>query len=114
MLTVEDYAKIRRAHRDGMSIREIARTFHRSRRKIREVLKNPEPRPYTRSKAVPCPKLTDGFQQAILDILKQDEDAPRKQRHTATAIFRRLVSDGYEGSYDQVRRFVAKQRRNHR
>jgi hypothetical protein len=27
MLTVDDYAKIRLAHRDGMSIREIARTF---------------------------------------------------------------------------------------
>ena len=28
MLTVEDYAKVRRAHRDGMGIREIARTLH--------------------------------------------------------------------------------------
>jgi transposase len=114
MLKVENYARIRRAHRDGMSIREIARTFHRSRRKIREVLKNPEPRPYTRSKAVSCPKLTEDFQRVIEDILKQDEEAPRKQRHTASAIFRRLVSDGYEGSYHQVRRFVAKHRRNER
>ena len=38
MLTVEDYAKIRRAHRDGMSIRAIARTFGHSRHKIRQVL----------------------------------------------------------------------------
>ena len=27
MLTVDDYAKIRLAHRDGMSIRAIARTL---------------------------------------------------------------------------------------
>ena len=38
MLTVDDYGRIRRAHRDGMSIRAIARTFHHSRRKVREVL----------------------------------------------------------------------------
>ena len=31
MLTVDDYGKIRRVFRDGMSIREIARTFHHSR-----------------------------------------------------------------------------------
>ena len=49
MLTVEDYARIRRAHRDGMTIRAIARQFGHSRRKIREVLKEPEPRGYTRS-----------------------------------------------------------------
>lgn len=30
MLTVDDYGRIRRAFRDGMSIREIARTRHQS------------------------------------------------------------------------------------
>jgi len=49
MLTVDKYTRIRQAHRDGMSIRAIARTFHHSRRKVREVLSNPEPKPYTRS-----------------------------------------------------------------
>ena len=39
MLSVDDYAKIRLAHRDGMSIRQIASTFHHSRRKVREVLR---------------------------------------------------------------------------
>jgi len=41
MLTVDDYAKIRLAHRDGMSIREMARTFRPSRRKIRDILALP-------------------------------------------------------------------------
>ena len=31
MLTVEDYGRIRRAHRDRLSIRAIARTFRHSR-----------------------------------------------------------------------------------
>ena len=41
MLTVDDYGKIRRAFRDGMGIREIARTFRRTRRKVRQVLAGP-------------------------------------------------------------------------
>ena len=46
MLTVDEYTRIRQAHRDGMSIRAIGRTFHHSRRKVREVLMCPEPKPY--------------------------------------------------------------------
>lgn len=113
MLTVEDYGNIRRAHRDGMSIRAIARTFHRSRRKIREVLANPEPGSYTRREEPYAPKLGH-FKPLIGQILKDDEQAPRKQRHTAMQIFRRLVKEGYAGGYDQVRRYVAKRRRRER
>ena len=51
MLTVNDYGRIRRARRDGMSIREIARRFNHSRRKIREVLQGSgEPRSYPKRK----------------------------------------------------------------
>jgi transposase len=114
MLTVDDYGLIRRAHRDGMSIRAIARQLHHSRRKIRQVLLEPEPRPYTRSKAPTAPKL--GPFHAVIDaILAQDESAPRKQCHTAMQVFRRLRDEfGYDGSYDQVRRYVARTRRSRR
>ncbi len=115
MLQVDDYAKIRRAHRDGMSIREIARTFGHSRRKIREVLQHPEPRPYTRISPPPSPKLTEVLKRRIDEILQDDQSQPRKQRHTAVAIHRRLVEQqGYTGGYDQVRRYVAKNRRSER
>ena len=56
MLTVEDYAQIRLAHRDGMSIRAIAKQYRRSRRKVREALKAPEPEPYTRTKSLAAPQ----------------------------------------------------------
>ena len=107
MLTVDDYAEIRRAHRDGMSIHEIARRYHHSRRKVREALGRPEPKPYTRIKEPPAPKL-DRFKPLIDEILAADEEAPRKQRHQASQIFRRLVQEGYQGGYDQVRRYVGK------
>lgn len=114
MLTVDDYGRIRRAHRDGMSIRAIARTLHHSRRKIREVLACPEPRPYTRTKDPPAPKLGP-LHPVIDEILKADEKAPPKQRHTAAQIFRRLRDEhGYAGGYDQVRRYVGRHRRRQR
>jgi len=114
MLTVDDYGQIRRAHRDGMSVRAIARTLHRSRRKIREALGHPEPQGYTRTKDPPAPKLGP-FKAVIDEILQADEQAPPKQRHTAAQLFRRLQREqGYAGSYGQVRRYVRKHRRDRR
>ena len=71
MLRVDDYAKIRVAHRDGMSIRQIARVFGHSRRKIRQVLAQPQPTPYTRTKPPAAPVL-GSFHQAIDAILASD------------------------------------------
>ena len=114
MLTVEDYRQIRNAHRDGMSIRVIARTYHHSRRKIRQVLEESEPRPYTRQKEPLAPKL-GLFQQVIRQILADDEQAPRKQRHTAARIHRRLRDEhGLLGGDDQVRRYVKRHRKRSR
>lgn len=114
MLTVDQYGQIRRAHRDGMTIRAIARTFHHSRRKVREALACPEPLGYVRTKDPPAPKLGP-FKPIIDEILEADEQAPRKQRHTAAQIFRRLQSEhGYTASYGQVRRYVGKHRRDRR
>lgn len=114
MLTVDDYGQIRRAHRDGMSIRDIARTFHHSRRKVRQILAQALPKPYTRRQPPPAPVL--GSFHALIDaVLAQDESAPPKQRHTAMQLFRRLQAEhGYPGGYDQVRRYVGRHRRDHR
>jgi len=113
MLTVEDYGVIRRAHRDGMSIRAIARQFHHSRRKVRDALASPEPEPYTRTKEADAPKLGP-FKPTIDHILAADEQAPPKQRHTAMQVFRRLRDEHqYAGGYDQVRRYIAAHRQRH-
>jgi Helix-turn-helix domain len=45
VLTVDDYGAIRRAHRDGMPIKRIAREFGHSRNTIRKVLSHSEPNP---------------------------------------------------------------------
>ena len=100
MLTVDDYGAIRRARRDGKSIRQIAREFGLSRITIRKALKNPEPVAATRDR--PAPKLGP-FQATIDQILADDESAPPKQRHTAAQVFRRLRGEhGYRGGYAQA------------
>ena len=70
MLTVDDYAKIRLAHRDGMSIREIARTFQPlPPQGSRDPRPAPAP-PYTRAKPPPAPVL--GSFHAAIDAILAD------------------------------------------
>ena len=109
VVTVDDYGAIRRAHRDGLSIRQIAREFNLSRITIRKVLKHPEPGPATRNRS--APKL--GPFQGVLDqIVAEDQTAPPKQRHTAAQAFRRLRDEhGYRGGYAQVQRYLLKHHR---
>lgn len=112
---MDDYGRIRRAHRDGLSIREIARTFHHSRRKIREVLHGEgQPQQYSQRQTQAAPRLGP-FHETIRQILADDESQPPKQRHTAQRIFERLRDEhGYLGGYDAVCRFVRKHRTNKR
>ena len=113
MLTVDDYGAIRRARRDGMSIRQIARTFHHTRRKIRQVLAQSEPQPYTRVQERPAPVLGP-FVTLVDQILADDEHAPPKQRHTAMQVFRRLRDEhGYPGCYGQVQRYLRRHQARH-
>jgi transposase len=113
VLTVDDYGAIRRAHRDGMTIREIARAFHHARYKIRQVLAQSEPQPLPQTRNRPAPVLGP-FQAVIDQILADDEPAPPKQRHTAMQVFRRLHDEhGYHGGYGQVRRYVRRHRARH-
>jgi transposase len=114
VVTVDDYGAIRRARRDGMTIREIARQFRHSRKTIRHALTHAEPHPEPLTRNRPAPKLGP-FQSVIDQILVDDETAPPKQRHTAAQVFRRLRDEhGYRGVYIQVQRYVRKHRPRHR
>lgn len=114
MVKVDEYARIRRAHVvDGMGIKALARRFHHSRRKIREILATPEPKPYVRLN--PPPSVLDPFKATVDAILKADEEAPRKQRHTAAKIARRLREEQqYPGGYERVRLYIREKVRRQR
>jgi transposase len=110
MRTVDDFVAIRHAHRDGQSIRQIAKTLGVGRDTIRKALREPEPKPYTLSQPRPAPTFGP-FREIVDAIVAADETAPRKQRHTATQVFRRLTAEhGYAGSYQQVRRHLRQRR----
>jgi transposase len=114
MLNVDHYLQIRLLHRDGLSLRQIAKKFGHSRDTVKKALVQATPLPYTRSVPAACPKLGE-FIRLIEQILVEDQSAPRKQRHTAARIFARLRDEhGYQGGYDQVRRFVGSRRKKER
>jgi transposase len=110
MRTVDDFARIRQALRDGLSARQIAKQFGVGRDTIRKAKSYAEPPPYTLSQPRPAP-VFGPFRSFVDEILAADEAAPRKQRHTASQIYRRLVAEkGYTGKYDQVRRYLQQKR----
>ena len=99
MVKVDQYARIRHAHAlDGMSIKALARQFHHSRRKIREILASAEPKPYVRLN--PPPTLLEPFQPIIDAILAADEQCrpssgtrqPRSIAGCATSISSRAAT----------------------
>lgn len=111
---VDQYARIRQLRRDGLTIRQIADQLNHSPKTILKALANPEP-----VLAVPCePRSAPVFGpfRGVVDaILAADETAPRKQRHTARQVYRRLVNEhAYTGGYDQVRRYLQQQRLDRR
>lgn len=114
MLTVDDYGAIRRAYRDGMPIKQIGDVFGHSRNTIRKILRQSEPNPIPQTRSRKAPVL--GPLHAVIDqILDDDKTAPRKQRHTAMQVFRRLKDEhGYAGCYGQVRRFIYARRQTQR
>ena len=79
---MDQYLQIRLLHRDGLSIRQIARQLGHGRETVKKALIEATPRAYTRSKPVVHPKLGP-FLAVIDQILTDDGSAPRKQRHTA-------------------------------
>ena len=114
MRTVDDFARIRKAHREGLSSRQIATQLGVGRDTVRKALQNAEPPPYKLSEPRPAP-VFGPFRPFVDDMLVVDETAPRKQRHTARQIYRRLVAEhGYRGKYDQIRRYLQQRRRSGR
>ncbi|MEU7050869.1 hypothetical protein [Streptomyces eurythermus] len=64
--------------------------------------------PEPRKKLPPRPTALDPYKPVIDEMLRTDLDAPRKQRHTITRIFHRLVEEhGADVSYQMVRRYVS-------
>lgn len=108
---MELYGRIRRAvFVEGKSQRAVAREFGVARETVRKMLRYSAPPGYRREQAVKRPKL--GPWLGVIDaILKDDQNQPKKQRHTAKRIFDRLREEhGYTGGYTIVKDYVRLQR----
>lgn len=108
---MEIYLRVRRAHyQEGLSGREIGRTFGISRDSVRKMLRYPEPPGYRRTAPVCRPKL-DAFTDQIDQWLLEDKGRHRKQRHTAKRVFDRLKDEcGFTGGYTIVKDYIREQK----
>jgi transposase len=106
MLTVETIRKIRLArHREGKSIREIAKELNLSKNTVKKALRSKATEFCYRRKNQPRPKL-GAFVEILEKKLKEDEVHPVKLRRTAQILFEEIQAEGYRGAYDSVQRFV--------
>lgn len=105
---METIAKIRRYHFvEGRKIKQIARELNISRNTVRKVIRsNVTEHRYAREEQ-PVPKL--GAYTARLDeLLASNIKRSKGRRYTARRLYEILQSDGYQGAYDSVQRYVKK------
>ncbi len=111
---MESWAEIRRRVLvDGLSRRAACREYGIHFKTLRKVLAHPEPPGYRRT-APRRPSILEPLLPVVHQILQDDRKAPRKQRHTAVRIYRRLRDEhGYKGGLTVVKDAVRAWRRGH-
>ena len=95
--------------RDGLGIRALARKYNVHRRAVRQAIASPlPPDRKTPVREAPVRTAVAGWIDAML---REDLDAPRKQRHTAKRVFERLRDEhGAQVSYSHVTKHVRRRR----
>ncbi len=102
MLVVETVVRIRREHAGGKA---IARDLRLSRKVVRKAIRAPEGVfDYHRS-VQPLPRIGP-FQERLDALLRENEARHRRDRLRMTRIHDLLRREGFEGSYDAVRRYA--------
>jgi transposase len=101
MLTGEEVVEIRVLHRQGMSIRGIARTTGISRNVVRRYLRAPGAPRYKRR--APRPSKLDPFKQYVAERLR----AAAPNRIPATVLLIELKARGYQGGITILKEFMA-------
>jgi transposase len=105
MLIVETISKIRRAYFvQKKPIKVICRELRVSRKVVRKVIRSEATEFHYERTAQPLPKLGPWI-GALDGLLLGNEGKPARERLTVIRIFEELRGQGYDGSYDAVRRY---------
>jgi transposase len=103
---MEQWAKIRRrVLNEGESKRQILRETGMHWLTLEKILTYSCPPGYRESKPRPKPKIGQ-YLVRIAEIIESDKSMKKKYRHTAKRIYERLVEEGYQGRYTQVKEAV--------
>jgi transposase len=113
MFGVETIGKVRLALSKGESIHSIAKKYRMSRNTIRKIARTGQTE-FVYSKRESKRPALDSFIVRLGEILEQEQELPAKGRRTAKKVFEQLQREGYEGSYDAVRRYTKSWKEEHR
>lgn len=102
MVHGEVFMDVKLLHRQGASIREIARRTGLSRVTVRRILAQPAPRPY--GPREPRPSKLAPFVATMERMLGE------RPRVMASVIYEHIAAEGYDGHYEGVKRWVRARR----
>ena len=109
MLVVETVVRIRREHAAGKPIKAISRDLRLSRKVVRKAIRAEEGAFSYQRTTQPFPKIGP-VRERLEQLLIENDARPRKDRLKLTRVWDLLVREGYDGSYDSVRRYAARWR----
>jgi transposase len=109
MYGMVDKEYVRKRHFvDGWSIRKLSSQLKIARQTVRKLLEDAEIPKYNRGQDRACPVM-DPYRAFIENIMREDKNAPVKQRHTSARIFERLTDEhGFTGGESTVRHYIRK------
>jgi transposase len=113
MLVVETVVRIRREYAAGKPIKAISRDLRLSRKVVRKAIRAEEGAFSYRRARQPFPKIGP-VRERLEQLLAENEAQPRRDRLKLTRVWDLLVQEGYDGSYDSVRRYAARWRQETR
>lgn len=105
MLVEETIGKVRIALKNGESQREVAKKYRLSRNTVRKIKASGQTKFEYGPREVVYPILGP-YMERLKEILKKEEELPQRKRCTGKRIYQSLQTEGYEGGYDAVRRYI--------
>jgi len=114
MIDVESWESVRRGYYiEGKSIRMLMRETGHWFRSIRRLIEGNEPGRYVQNGVRAAPVL-GGYKAVIDEMVAANASLPRKQRYTASRIYRLLQEQGFGGAESTVRHYVSRVRKKQR